>query len=79
VGVRTGTLGLGVMATVRPGINGRSVMGRNTQVASVDVDCKRLMPLGGSLCGKTPVIHNLTTYKHALTFQYPLCKKFRTI
>jgi hypothetical protein len=38
-------------------------MGRNSQVASVEVDCKRLMPLGGSLCGKTPVIHNLTTYK----------------
>jgi GTPase SAR1 family protein len=50
-------------------------MGRNTQVASVEVDCKRLMLLGGSLCGKTPVIHNLTTYKHAITFQYHIMSK----
>jgi hypothetical protein len=50
-------------------------MGRNTQVASVQVDCKRLMLLGGSLFGKTPVIHNLTTYKHEITFQYHIMSK----
>jgi GTPase SAR1 family protein len=50
-------------------------MGRNTQVACVEAECKRLMLLGGSLCGKTPVIHNFTTYKHAITFQYHIMSK----
>jgi hypothetical protein len=66
------TLGLRVMATVRPGINGRSVHGTKYAGRKCRSGLQTSDAIGGSLCGKTPVLHNLTTYKHAITFQYQI-------
>jgi hypothetical protein len=75
VGVRTGTLGLRLMATVRHGINGRSVHGAKYAGRKCRSGLQTFDAIGRFICGKTPVIHNLTTYKPAITFEYHIMSK----